>query len=161
MRRSFTQSWASARTRTGEWLKAATLFATGLLLALSLALAAAAAGQEREPGPAAASLQTASSQTAPDAPAAGTKGPDAPKPAARTGAPSTPPGAAEHRSGKGPRTLDEITIEGEIAVPQVLFITARERKHYQDFLHRNYLKNSRELCRETPVPVRLASWLRP
>ena len=77
------------------------------------------------------------------------------------GSPSPPPKTPSKRSGKGLRTLDEINIEGEIAVPQVLFITARERKHYQDFLHRQYLKGSQELCRETQIPTRLGSWLRP
>lgn len=36
-------------------------------------------------------------------------------------------------------TLDAITIEGEIDVPQVLFITARDHFRDTDFLHHLYL----------------------
>jgi hypothetical protein len=56
------------------------------------------------------------------------------------------------RLGKGIRTLDEITIEGEVAVPQVLFITARDRPRYEDRLHRRYLRGSLDLARTTPLP---------
>ena len=38
-------------------------------------------------------------------------------------------------------TLDAITIEGEIDVPQVLFITARDQFRNTDFLHRLFLAN--------------------
>jgi hypothetical protein len=51
------------------------------------------------------------------------------------------------------RTLDEITIEGEIAVPQVLFITARDRQRYLDLLHRRYRQSSLELGRATVFPT--------
>lgn len=44
-----------------------------------------------------------------------------------------------------PRTLDEITIEGEIAMPQVLFITAREPYRFVDTAHRAYLLESEEV----------------
>jgi hypothetical protein len=57
--------------------------------------------------------------------------------------------------GKGIRTLDEITIEGEVAVPQVLFITARDRPRYEDRLHRRYLWGSLELGRATVLPEHL------
>ena len=70
----------------------------------------------------------------------------APKPgaAAKRPAPETPPA--------GNRTLDEIHIEGEVAVPQVLFITARDQRRYLDFQHRRYLKNSRQLSESTVYP---------
>jgi hypothetical protein len=70
---------------------------------------------------------------------------------------ATPPRLAStpEGQGKGPRTLDEINIEGEIAVPQVLFITARDRKRYRDLLHRRYLENSAEIGRELTLPARL------
>jgi hypothetical protein len=127
-------------------------------VAALLALAASATGQEREAAPATPAPEVSAPQASPESPAAATPAPAGPRAAADSGSSPTPSGASGRRSGKGPRTLDEITIEGEIAVPQVLFITARQRRHYQDFLHRNYLKGSRELCRETPVPVRLGSW---
>ena len=47
--------------------------------------------------------------------------------------------------------LDDITIEGEIDVPQVLFITARESRRGGDFLHRFYLIDVVRLGRETPA----------
>lgn len=65
------------------------------------------------------------------------------------------------RKSKGIRTLDEITIEGEIAVPQVLFIMARERHRYLDRLHRRYLKSSVEIGRETRFPTQFATQLLP
>jgi hypothetical protein len=160
MRETRTRRRVSARTQAADRLKAATWLGTGLALALLLALAGNAAGQEQDPGPAAASSPAPAPQTAQEPPEAAAPARKASKPAAAGSAP-TAARASKPRSGKGPRTLDEITIEGEIAVPQVLFITARERKHYQDFLHRNYLMSSRELCRDTPVPVRLGSWLLP
>lgn len=161
MRRHPPRNPTRARLEGGDRLKAAIFAGAGVLLALSLALAGVVGAQEQEPQAPAAAPQTAASQTAPASKPAAAATPKAPPPSAKTGLPSAPSRPSAHRAGKGPRTLDEITIEGEIAVPQVLFITARERKHYQDFLHRNYLKSSRELCRETPLPVRLASWLRP
>ena len=54
------------------------------------------------------------------------------------------------------RTLDEITIEGEIAVPQVLFITARDQHRYSDGLHHRYLRSPLEIGRGTTLPIWLA-----
>jgi len=62
------------------------------------------------------------------------------------------PAPPQRAQGKGIRTLDEITIEGEVAVPQVLFITARDRPRYEDRLHRRYLWGSLELGRATVLP---------
>ena len=60
------------------------------------------------------------------------------------------------KSGGAPaRTLEEITIEGEIAVPQVLFITARDRRRYNDQLYRKFLQSSLELARGTAYPRHL------
>lgn len=161
MRETRTRNRALARTQTADRLKAAILPATGLALALLLAFCGGAAGQERDPAPPAASSPASASQAAPESPEAAGPAPEASKPAAGSGSAPTAARPSKPRTGKGPRTLDEITIEGEIAVPQVLFITARERKHYRDFLHRSYLMSSRELCRDTPVPIRLGSWLLP
>jgi len=55
-----------------------------------------------------------------------------------------------------PRTLDAITIEGEIAVPQVLFITARDQHRYSDGLHHRYLRSTLEIGRGTTLPAWLA-----
>jgi hypothetical protein len=53
------------------------------------------------------------------------------------------------------RTLDAIQIEGEVDMPQVLFITAREHYRTMDHLHRNYVKNCSRIGRETQIPKRL------
>ena len=54
-----------------------------------------------------------------------------------------------------PRTLDDIHIEGEIPVPQVLFITAREQRRFLEFQHHRYRRTSLELGRATPTPARI------
>ena len=69
--------------------------------------------------------------------------------------------APKKPQGKEIRMLDEITIEGEIEIPQVLFITARDRDRYHDHLHRMYLWSSTDLARETVFPMRLGTWLLP
>ena len=56
---------------------------------------------------------------------------------------------------KGPRTLDDVNIQGEIPVPQVLFITARDQRRFLDFQHRRYLKNSQRVGETTALP----SWI--
>jgi hypothetical protein len=55
----------------------------------------------------------------------------------------------------GARTLEDIHIEGEIPVPQVLFITAREQRRFMEFQHHRYLKNSREVGAATVPPSRI------
>jgi len=64
------------------------------------------------------------------------------------------PAASSARSG-GARTLDDIHIEGEIPVPQVLFITARDQRRFMEFQHRHYLRTSRQLGEATPLPSRI------
>ena len=66
--------------------------------------------------------------------------------AAATTTPAKPP---------SPRTLDEITIEGEIPVPQVLFITARDQRRFMEFQHHRYQRTSLELGRATATPSRV------
>jgi hypothetical protein len=61
-----------------------------------------------------------------------------------------PAGASE------PRTLEEITIEGEVAVPQVLFITARDQRRYIDDLHHHYLPLALEIGKTTVLPMWIA-----
>lgn len=97
--------------------------------------------------------------SAPAACAAGT-------PAAGTARPRTAVGAAPKRSvasravtarkavRDSARTLEPIHIEGELDVPEVLFITARDQRRIVEFQHRRYLKTSAELLRDAP-PTRL------
>lgn len=55
----------------------------------------------------------------------------------------------------GPRMLDDIHIEGEIPVPQVLFITARDQRRFMEFQHHRYQRTSLELGRATATPSRV------
>lgn len=94
-------------------------------------------------------LATAAPAAAAGKPAA--KRPVAPAPAARAETLARPaPGQAN-------RKLEDIHIEGEIPVPQVLFVTARDQRRFLDFQHGRYLRTSRQLAEQTPVP----SWLPP
>ena len=55
------------------------------------------------------------------------------------------------------RTLDAITIEGEAAVPQVLFITSREHPRHPDFLEdlgRHFRRTALDIARGAPSPRR-------
>jgi len=56
---------------------------------------------------------------------------------------------------KAIRTLDAITIEGEITVPQVLFITSRDFRRHRDGLDSRYRKNAIEVARPSGLPTRL------
>jgi hypothetical protein len=53
------------------------------------------------------------------------------------------------------RTLDAINIEGEIAVPQVLFITSRDYPRYRDGLRFLFRKSKLEVARSLDLPARL------
>ena len=59
------------------------------------------------------------------------------------------------KGGEGPRRLEDIHIEGEIPVPQVLFITARDQRRFLDFQHRRYLRTSQQVGEQTVLP----SWI--
>lgn len=72
-----------------------------------------------------------------------------PAPPARAEAARAPGGSAANRR------LEDIHIEGEIPVPQVLFVTARDQRRFLDFQHGRYLRTSRQLAEQTPVP----SWI--
>ena len=74
---------------------------------------------------------------------------------ARTSAPdSTRAGRPAARTGVV-RTLEAINIEGEIAVPQVLFITARDVRRYRDGMGLKFQLNAIEAGRSTVLPSRL------
>ena len=54
-----------------------------------------------------------------------------------------------------PRTLDEIMIEGELHLPQVLFITSRESARPLDWLEHYAAPSAFEVARATPFPSRI------
>ena len=56
-----------------------------------------------------------------------------------------------------PRRLTDVHIEGEMPVPQVLFITARDQRRYVDFQHQRYLRDSRALGAATATPTRVTA----
>lgn len=76
------------------------------------------------------------------------------KSAARATKKVTAPGPTAARSA-GPRRLEDIQIEGEVPVPQVLFITARDQRRFLESHHDLYLRTSRELGEGTPLPARV------
>ncbi len=53
------------------------------------------------------------------------------------------------------RTIDAINIEGEIAVPQVLFITSRDNRRYRDGLGKNFRMGTLDVARSLASPHRL------
>ena len=67
--------------------------------------------------------------------------------------PSTTP--AKTISKENVRTLDVIRIHGEIAVPQVLFITSREYRRFRDGLGLKFRLNARQVAASLDVPTRL------
>jgi hypothetical protein len=77
----------------------------------------------------------------------------APRPAATRH--TTADSLARPGSRVAPRTLDDIHIEGEIPVPQVLFITARDQRRFMEFQHHRYTRTSLELGRGTAMPSRV------
>ena len=52
------------------------------------------------------------------------------------------------------RTIDAINIEGEIAVPQVLFITSRDNRRYRDGLGKNFRAGTLDVARSMVAPDR-------
>lgn len=53
------------------------------------------------------------------------------------------------------RTLDAIRIEGEIDVPQVLFITARDYRRFRDRTPAAYQTTSADVAKTIPHPNRV------
>jgi hypothetical protein len=89
------------------------------------------------------------------APAAAADKPAAAAPAraaARTAGDSTRTAPAKKANA---RRLEDVHIEGEIPVPQVLFVTARDQRRVVEFQHRRYLRTSRQLGEQTPLPSRI------
>ncbi|MCC6652325.1 MAG: hypothetical protein IT348_14325 [Candidatus Eisenbacteria bacterium] len=77
--------------------------------------------------------------------------PPARKPVAAKPAAAGPAAAAR----AGARTLEDIHIEGEIPVPQVLFITARNQRRFLEFRHGHYLRSAQQLGEATAIPTRI------
>ena len=69
--------------------------------------------------------------------------------------PAAKPAAAAGKAAAN-RRLDDIHIEGEIPVPQVLFVTAREQRRFMDFQHHRYLKPSTKVGDEAALPTWIA-----
>jgi hypothetical protein len=116
-----------------------------LALAALLVLAAAAAAANATPTTSAAAPSRAAASHTHSA-----RRPAASRPAAPDSLGRTPSG-----SRLAPRTLDDIHIEGEIPVPQVLFITARDQRRFMEFQHHRYTRTSLELGRGTALPSRV------
>jgi hypothetical protein len=53
------------------------------------------------------------------------------------------------------RTLDAIRIEGEIDVPQVLFITARDYRRFRDGVGTKYQVTASDVAKSVASPTRL------
>lgn len=71
------------------------------------------------------------------------------------GAAETKPAPKAPARQAAPRTLEDIRIEGEIPVPQVLFITARDQRRFMELHHHRYLASSRELGERIVFPQAL------
>jgi hypothetical protein len=67
-------------------------------------------------------------------------------------APKTAPKSAPPAA---PRRLEDVRIEGDVPVPQVVFVTARDPRRFLEFQHGRYRKTSLELARESVLPTRV------
>jgi len=76
----------------------------------------------------------------------------APRAAAVTKRPAPADNPARTPRPGGPRTLDAIHIEGELPLPQVMFITARDQRRFLEFENHHYQRSALELGRATPLP---------
>jgi len=130
-------SKSRVRRAAGPWPR----LAVGLLIALAACGSAAHAA----PDPADA--------RSPGAPRA--TGPARATAPRRTAPRSAAADSASRAHRMAPRRLDDIRIEGEIPVPQVLFITAREQRRFMEFQHHHYQKTSLELGRATATPSQI------
>ncbi|HTM57171.1 MAG TPA: hypothetical protein VL123_02020 [Candidatus Udaeobacter sp.] len=121
------------------------------LVALTLTVAAAQAdpaapGADRAAAPAHASKSAVSKAPA-------SKARRSPRSRAGTSASGIKPPAADSTQ----RRLTDIHIEGEIPVPQVLFVTASDQRRFIDLQHRRYLRSAAELGKATGLPARIQS----
>lgn len=94
---------------------------------------------------------------------AGTQTPTATRPPARaaSGQPATvsakkpAPATTPAVNPASVRTLDAIRIEGEIDVPQVLFITARDYRRFRDATPARYQTTPANIAKTIPLPNRV------
>ncbi len=63
--------------------------------------------------------------------------------------------SARSRAPAPVRTLDAITIEGEIPLPQILFIAMHDVPRYPDEIHRRFVRTGLEVGRGAFLPLRL------
>jgi hypothetical protein len=147
-------------------------FAWAVLATLALACASVAAAQGTSPKTA-ASGATTPAQPASASSAATASQPTSSKPtsakstrratASGTGAKTKSKGSAQATAKSATpkdgasRRLTDVHIEGEMPVPQVLFITARDQRRYVDFQHQRYLRDSRALGAATATPTRVTA----
>ena len=69
-------------------------------------------------------------------------------------------GLAVAQDQKAPaRTLDAVTIEGAVDVPQVLFITSRENVRFDDGLGWSFLKAATDSLAPPVLPVRFSPFV--
>ena len=143
--------------------------ARALLATLVLAAALAASARAAAPAGTAAAPPTATPTATPQRTVVSQRTATSPRPASgRVGAGDRPGSttsvtrkrapadtSGHTRPKVAPRTLDDIHIEGEIPVPQVLFITAREQRRFMEFQHHRYQRTSLELGRATATPSRI------
>jgi hypothetical protein len=122
----------------------------GLVIGLMWLAATAAAAETARPVPKLAVSRT----TAKRASTAVTRKTTTRRPTARTDTTVAKAGA-KAVGREAPRTLQDIHIEGEIPVPQVLFITARDQRRFLDLQHRRYLETSQQVGERTVLP----SWI--
>jgi hypothetical protein len=115
-----------------------------VLLVLPAASLLGAFTEARAAEPATAKIAATSSRPAPSSPAS-----------TKRDRRETSDEATRGRPRVAPRMLDDIRIEGEIPVPQVLFVTARDQRRFMEFQHHRYQLTSLELGRATPGPSRL------
>ena len=59
------------------------------------------------------------------------------------------------------RTLEAINIEGEVIVPQVLFITSRDHPRYHDGLGDRYRQSAYDVGQRVVIPLRIRPVARP
>ena len=130
-------------------------FAWGLLIGLVLAWGVPVAAA----APTAAAPASRSEKTAP---ATRTQASRSTRRTTTAGAQARPKGSATAAKSAAPqdgapRRLTDVHIEGEMPVPQVLFITARDQRRYVDFQHQRYLRDSRALGAATATPTRVTA----
>jgi hypothetical protein len=147
-------------------------FVWAVLAALALACASVAAAQDTgpktagsgatapaQPASASSAATVSKAARAKSATASSTRRTTASSAGAKTKSKGSTAAAAKTATPKdgASRRLTDVHIEGEMPVPQVLFITARDQRRYVDFQHQRYLRDSRALGAATATPTRVTA----